>query len=127
MHNNLPIASGTVQASSTRVEQAQFPGFENTQFPPRAAVVSKRPRGRPKGPRGFYFRPPVRGAVRLLETAHHLHQQARQQATTALWMRRQAGERSHLAHSSALHGRAITHAALACVLAGFLSLRGGVL
>lgn len=127
MHNNLKSTTGNLRASSTCVEQAQFPGFENLQFPPRAAVVSKRSPGRPRGSRGFVFPLPVRGAVRLLETAQYLHGEARKQSVTALWMRRQHGERSHLAHSAALHGRAITHAALACVLAGFLSLRGGVL
>ena len=102
--------------------------FPLTDFTPRnASVFHKRSPGRPKGPRGFYFTPPTRGAVRLLESAQHLHGEARKQSITALWMRRQHGERSHLAHSAALHGRAITHAAVACVLAGFLSLRGGVL
>jgi hypothetical protein len=127
MKQALTKTSRAFGASSTCVEQAQFPGFENTQFPPRAAVVSKRSPGRPKGPRGFVFRVPGHNSRCAFDCAVDLHSRARRNAVSALVARRSRGERDAFGHAEAIHGRQTLHFSFACVLAGFLRLRGGVL
>jgi hypothetical protein len=102
--------------------------FSLNDFTPRtASVFHKRPRGRPKGPRGFVFRVPGFTAWTALECARDLHQRAHKDATGALVSRRSQGQRSAMGNVFALHGRSMAHFAFACALAGVLRARGGVL
>ena len=112
--------------SSTLGTQAEFPLLAN-QFPPRAAVVSKRPRGRPSGPRGFVFRIWGAGALQALRQAEAYHGYARRASVFALTARRQNGPRDAAGHASAIVGRSTLHFAFACVLAARLRLQGGAL
>lgn len=118
--------AGFVSASSTRGEQAEFTGFENTKFPLRAAVVSKRPRGRPRGPRGFCFSVPGTGARDAVSSAVRLISKCRCLAMMALVFRR-IDARHALGHANALFGRRLVHCALAALLAAVLRLKGGAL
>jgi hypothetical protein len=92
-----------------------------------ATVFHKRPRGRPSGPRGFIFRVPGPHARTAFDCAVDLHSRARRNAVSALVARRSRGERDAFGHAEAIHGRQTLHFSFACVLAGFLRLRGGVL
>lgn len=125
MTQPLTSSGKALNGSSTPGTQAEFPIFANS-FPPRAAVVSKRPRGRPKGPRGFIFRVPGSTARTAFDCAVDLHGKARQRATSALVARRSRGDRDAWANLEAIRGRHTLHFAFACALAGFLRIQGGV-
>ena len=123
----LTKTAGVASASSTREEQPEFPGLENTKFPLRAAVVSKRPRGRPRGPRGFCFSVPGSGALEAARSASRLlDRHARNQAIAALAFRRQ-NPRHVFGFAHAALGRNCVHCAFAALLAAGLRLKGGAL
>lgn len=110
--------------------QVEFPFGLNSSISakPASSVVSKRSRGRPKGPRGFVFSTySSGGALACFRRAHAQIEHARTSSATAYTYRRCDGPRSYYARLRAADGRQCVHQALALLLAGCLLTKGGAL